>query len=119
MRAKDALGRYGEDVAAQHLVDQGMRILDRNWRCKIGEIDIVALDGSSVVVCEVKTRGGYGFGSPLEAITAAKAARLRRLAGCWLADQSGHPNEIRFDLIGVVQTGRGAAEVEHLRGVQL
>ena len=80
MRAKDALGAYGERVAAAHLVAAGMTVLDRNWRCPIGEIDIVARDGDVLVVCEVKTRRGDGFGHPLEAVTARKAARLRRLA---------------------------------------
>jgi len=119
MRAKDALGRYGEDVAARHLAAQGMVILARNWRCSVGEIDIVARDGAALVVCEVKTRGGRSFGEPLEAVTRAKAARLRRLAACWLSEHEVHPPEIRFDLVGVVQSGLGAAEVEHLRGVEL
>lgn len=119
MRAQDALGRYGEDVAARHLTAHGMVILERNWRCSVGEIDIVARDGSALVVCEVKTRRGTGFGLPLEAVTRAKAARLRRLAACWLTEHAVHPPEIRFDLVGIVQSGRGAAEVEHLRGVLL
>ena len=119
MRAKDALGRYGEDVAARHLTGQGMVILARNWRCAVGEIDIVAQDGTALVVCEVKTRRGLAFGAPLEAVTRAKAARLRRLAACWLSEHAMHPPEIRFDLVGVVQSGSGAAEVEHVRGVAL
>ena len=80
MRAKDGLGRYGEDVAARHLVEQGIIVLDRNWRCELGEIDIVGRDGDVLVVCEVKTRSGTSFGTPLEAVTRTKAARLRRLA---------------------------------------
>jgi putative endonuclease len=115
--AKDALGRYGEDVAAAHLRDAGLTILERNWRCDIGEIDIVARDGDVLVVCEVKTRSGLRFGSPLEGVTVRKAARLRRLAARWLQEQDVRPAHVRIDLVGVLQTGRGAAEVEHVRGV--
>ena len=67
MRAKDALGRYGENVAAAHLSDAGLEILARNWRCEEGEIDIVALDGDCVVVCEVKTRRSLLAGTPAHA----------------------------------------------------
>ena len=74
VRAKDALGRYGEDVAARHLLSEGFVVLDRNWRCDVGEIDIVARDGDTLVVCEVKTRSGTGFGSPLEAVTTVEGS---------------------------------------------
>ncbi|MCU0265662.1 MAG: YraN family protein [Actinomycetia bacterium] len=117
MRAKDALGRYGEDVAAAHLARQGIVVLERNWRCAAGEIDILGRDGDVLVVCEVKTRRGDGYGTPLEAVTARKAARLRRLAARWLAERGVHPSEVRFDVVGVRQPGRGAAVVEHVRGV--
>ena len=117
MRAKDGLGRYGEDVAARHLVEQGIIVLDRNWRCELGEIDIVGRDGDVLVVCEVKTRSGTSFGTPLEAVTRTKAARLRRLAARWLADHRGRPAQVRFDVVGVLAGGSGAATVEHVRGV--
>ena len=116
MRAKDGLGRYGEDVAARHLVEQGIVVLARNWRCDLGEIDIVGRDGDVLVVCEVKTRSGTGFGTPLEAVTRAKAARLRRLAARWLAEHPGRPAQVRFDVVGVLAPGSGAAQVEHVRG---
>ena len=83
MRAKDGLGRYGEDVAARHLVEQGIIVLERNWRCELGEIDIVAREGDTLVVCEVKTRRGLNYGSPLESITYRKLTTLRKLAGRW------------------------------------
>ena len=86
MRAKDRRGRLGEDLAAAHLVGQGLVVLDRNWRCEIGELDIVARDGDDLVVCEVKTRSTRLFGDPLEAVTAVKAARLRRLAARWVTE---------------------------------
>ena len=75
---RGGLGRYGEEVAAEHLVAAGLTIVARNWRCREGEVDIVALDGDVLVMCEVKTRRGVGFGTPLDAVTPAKAARLRR-----------------------------------------
>jgi putative endonuclease len=116
MRASDALGAYGERVAAAHLVDAGMAIVERNWRCDIGEIDIVARDGDTLVVCEVKTRQGAEFGAPLEKVTAVKADRLRRLAARWIAEREAHPRDIRIDLVGVLRSRRGAAQVEHVRG---
>jgi putative endonuclease len=117
VRAKDALGRYGEDVAARHLIEHGIVVLERNWRCDAGEIDIVGRDGAVLVICEVKTRRTNGFGTPLEAVTAAKAARLRRLAGRWLAASGVRPAHVRFDVVGVLASGHGAAQVDHVRGV--
>jgi putative endonuclease len=116
MRASDALGAYGERVAAAHLVDAGMAIVERNWRCDIGEIDIVARDGETLVVCEVKTRRGAEFGSPLEKVTPDKAQRLRRLAARWIAQTGIHPLDVRIDIVAVVRSPRGAAQVEHVRG---
>lgn len=127
--ARRAVGEYGERVAVRMLTDSGMRIVDRNWRCREGELDIVAVDGDCLVFCEVKTRQGNAYGVPAEAVTRAKAARLRRLAGAWL---SAHPEGrdsdeggwaarprggIRIDVIAVTRPRRGAAVVEHLRGV--
>lgn len=116
MRAKDALGRHGEDVAARHLTSVGMVVLDRNWRCDVGELDIVARDGDTLVVCEVKTRSGTAYGSPLEAVTDVKAARLRRLAARWLTDHGVRPAGVRIDLVGIVRPPRGPAVVQHVKG---
>jgi putative endonuclease len=116
VRAKDALGRHGEDVAARHLTSVGMVVLDRNWRCDAGELDIVARDGDTLVVCEVKTRSGTAYGSPLEAVTDDKAARLRRLAARWLSEHRVRPAGVRIDLVGVLRPGRGPAVVHHVRG---
>jgi len=115
-RAKDVVGRYGEDVAARHLVQSGLVVLERNWRCSIGEIDIVARDGDTLVVCEVKTRRGLGYGSPLEAVTARKLQRLRRLAAQWVREHEVRPAAIRIDVVGVLATGSGPATVQHVRG---
>ena len=121
MRAKDVTGRLGEDLAVQHLARQGMVVLDRNWRCDVGEVDIVARDGDVLVICEVKTRRTRRFGSPLEAITPQKATRLRRLAACWVRAHDVRPAQIRIDLVGIVlhaEPPRAATlpDVEHVRG---
>lgn len=117
MRATSELGRYGEDVAARFLADAGYRVLARNWRCELGEVDIVAADGDTLVICEVKTRRNARFGPPSEAVTRSKLARLRRLAGRWLADSGAHPRAVRIDVVAVTRGLRGAAQVEHLCGV--
>ncbi|HEX2177146.1 MAG TPA: YraN family protein [Nocardioidaceae bacterium] len=114
---RSAVGRYGEDVAARHLADAGMEVLARNWRCDLGEVDVVARDGDTLVICEVKTRCGLDYGTPLEAVTVRKMARLRRLAARWLAESGHHPPQVRIDVVSVLLRGRGAALVEHLRGV--
>jgi putative endonuclease len=114
--AKDAIGRYGEDVAARHLLEAGFDVLARNWRCSAGEIDIVARDGDVVVICEVKTRSSTAFGLPAEAVTAKKAARLRQLALWWLREHPAGGSPVRFDVVSVLRSPRGAASVHHLRG---
>jgi len=114
---RSTLGAYGEAFAARYLIDQGMVLLDRNWRCELGEIDLVLRDGRVLVVCEVKTRSSLAFGSPLEGVTEQKAARLRRLAARWLADHTIRPEEVRIDLVGLLVPRGGATELDHVRGV--
>lgn len=114
---KNALGSFGESVAARHLTQQGMILLDRNWRCPSGEIDLVLRDDDVLVVCEVKTRSSTDFGDPLEAVTEAKIARLRRLAVAWIRERGVHPRDIRIDVVGVLQPRQGAAQIEHVVGV--
>ena len=114
-----ALGRWGEDLAAEHLAAAGMRVLARNWRCREGELDAVALerDGTTVVFVEVKTRSGTGFGAPAEAVSLRKARRIRRLACHWLTDhRPAGAGDLRFDVVSVVRRRGQAAVVEHLRG---
>jgi putative endonuclease len=115
VRAKDAVGRYGEDVAVRHLTDAGLEIVDRNWRCPEGEIDIVARERDVLVICEVKTRSSVLFGLPAEAVTHRKQDRMRRLAYLWLSQHSARAPEVRFDVVSVIRPDRGAALVEHLR----
>jgi len=116
MRAKDAVGAYGERVAARHLTEAGLVVLDRNWRCAHGELDIVARDGPTLVFCEVKTRRGDQFGTPAEAVVPAKVRRLRLLATLWVAGAGLRPADIRFDVLSVRPQAAGPALVEHLRG---
>lgn len=117
MLAKDAVGRYGEDLAARYLQELGWELVDRNWRGLRGELDIVAVLDGVLAVVEVKTRTTTRFGHPAEAVTAAKLARLRRLAGQWLAEHELRPSSVRIDVICVELPAGGAARVEHLAGV--
>ena len=115
--AKAELGRYGEELAAAHLEATGCQILARNWRCRLGEIDLVALDRQCLVVCEVKTRQSLTAGDPLEAVTAVKGVRLRRLAGAWLSTQQRFYQDVRIDVVGIVRPLSGPARMVHLKGV--
>ncbi|MEU6810647.1 YraN family protein [Streptomyces sp. NPDC046831] len=119
MDARGAIGRYGEELAVRRLTEAGMAVVERNWRCgRTGEIDIVARDGDVLVVCEVKTRRRGAFEHPMAAVTPRKAQRLRDLAERWIQTHGGAPpGGVRIDLVGVVLPRRGAALVEHARGV--
>jgi putative endonuclease len=117
MRAKDQLGLTGEQLAADFLRAAGMEILDRNWRCSEGELDIVAAEGRVLVVCEVKTRSGVEYGTPLEAVNWQKRQRLRRLAVRWVQAANRGYAEIRIDVIGVLRTSADQFQIEHIRGV--
>jgi putative endonuclease len=111
------LGQDGEELAAQHLAAQGMEVLARNWRCREGELDIVARDGDAIVFCEVKTRSGVAFGEPSEAVGRVKARRIHVLACRWLAEhRPDGASELRFDVVSVVRRRGFAPELEHLRG---
>jgi len=112
-----SVGAYGERVAAQRLVEAGMVVVDRNWRCPAGEIDLVLREGDVLVFCEVKTRSSSSYGHPVEAVRPAKAARLRRLGAMWLAAHDVHAGGIRVDVVGILLSERGPAAVTHLRGV--
>src|SRR6187399_3468416 len=96
---KQALGAYGEALAARHLVEQGMVLLDRNWRCEAGEIDLVLRDGDVLVICEVKTRSSDAYGTPHEAVTPDKLERLKRLATFWAEAHEVRPGDVRIDLV--------------------
>jgi putative endonuclease len=113
------LGSHGERIAVAYLTDVGLRVLDRNWRCREGELDVVAREGDALVFCEVKTRRGVGYGHPVEAVTPAKQRRLRRLAQRWLAAHDEHAPDLRFDVVGVLVRASGPALVTHLRAAFL
>lgn len=101
-RARQALGAAGEDLAAAWYEARGYRVLDRNWRCREGELDLVLRRGPTVVFCEVKTRTSLAFGSPLEAVTPRKCQRIRRLAAAWLEQSGGGAADLRFDVAAVL-----------------
>ncbi|HEV7207186.1 MAG TPA: YraN family protein [Mycobacteriales bacterium] len=119
--AADALGRHGEELAAQFVAAKGYRIVARNWRSPDrrvrGELDLVLRDGPTLVFCEVKTRTSGAYGLPAEAVSEAKRRKLRRLAALWLTLYRGPWTEVRFDVIAVLQPRHGVASLEHLKGV--
>jgi putative endonuclease len=117
MRAKDVLGKSGEQAAAGYLESAGFRILDRNWRCADGEIDIVAVERRVLVVCDVKTRSGDRCGTPLESVGRVKRNRLRRLAIRWITAHGVRFDVVRVDVLGVTPGPSGGYNVEHVRGV--
>jgi putative endonuclease len=117
VNAKDALGRHGEELAAEYLQRSGLRVLDRNWRCDQGEIDIIAVERRVLVACEVKTRSSDRFGTPLESISRVKLQRLRRLAILWVVAHGVLFEEIRVDAVGVLRSDSGDFAIEHARGV--
>ena len=142
MAKKDGVGRYGERVALRYVAERGWEVLDTNWRGKDGELDIVALDGDVLVVIEVKTRSGHGFGHPAEAVTPRKLARIKRLTGQWLTafrerlaaarlaeeaalgspvpvlpDRCTRFGAVRIDVVAVTLQQQGRAVVEHLESV--
>ena len=113
MHARTRFGTAGEDLAVERLESSGYRTVARNYRTKAGEIDIVALRGSTLVFCEVKTRVDDRFGLPAEAVDRVKQARLRRLAAQWLAEHKPGPVDVRFDVVSVI-VRNGHNEVTHI-----
>jgi putative endonuclease len=112
-----ALGRRGEDLAAEWYESRGYQVLDRNWSCRSGELDIIAYRALVYVFCEVKARSSATFGYPAEAVGYLKQARVRRLAAAWLAAQRGpvplgganrQGCQVRFDVASVMA---GAVDV--------
>lgn len=113
----NAKGKYGEQFAVRYLQSGGFTVIDQNWRCASGEVDIVALDGAVLVICEVKTRSTDAFGGALAAVTPVKLDRLRTLALLWLDAHPIRIDSIRIDVIAVTCPPKGRARIEHVRGV--
>ena len=113
------IGALGEQLAVEHLQAVGLRVLGRNWRCRYGELDVIAADDSSrtAVFVEVKTRTTDRFGGVAEAVTPQKVRRLRRLAGLWLAAHDATWSLVRIDVVGVRIGRRRVPEISHLQGV--
>lgn len=102
MNHNQELGRHGETLAAQYLADRGMLVLERNWRCRQGELDIVAEDGGTIVAVEVKTRSGLGYGYPAEAVDPRKLLRLHRLASAWCREHHASHRTRRVDVLSIL-----------------
>ncbi|MFC5338569.1 YraN family protein [Leucobacter denitrificans] len=112
------LGAKGEGFAEQYLLERGFHLIERNWRCRYGELDLIMREGKTTVAVEVKTRSGTGFGSPLEAITPQKVARLRRLLLEWSRERNVRGGRLRIDGIGItLQSNAPAPQVVHLRSI--
>ena len=109
-----AVGQSGEDAAAAWYEAAGYQVLDRNWRVREGELDLVVRGTGTIAFCEVKTRRGDAFGTPAEAVTFRKQQRLRLLAGRWLGDHAAAGATLRFDVASVRPDGRGGWEVDVL-----
>jgi len=112
MDARRTLGRTGEELAAELFAKLGFAILDSNWRCRSGELDLVVGRGDLLVFCEVKTRTSDYWGGPAEAVGFQKQARLRRLAAAWMSERRPGDVRVRFDVISVLM--RREPEITHL-----
>jgi putative endonuclease len=109
--SRSDVGTAGEAAAVAHYRRAGYRVLARNWRCRLGEIDLLLLRGGTLIVCEVKSRRGSGFGGPFEAVTWAKQRKLRQLAETFLIASGLRPPEVRFDVASVTVDVAGGASV--------
>ncbi|UXA19817.1 YraN family protein [Mycobacterium sp. SMC-4] len=116
-QSRGELGAWGEQLAVDYLQRIGLSVLQRNWRCRYGELDIIAAELNTVVFVEVKTRAGDQFGGAVTAVTPAKLRRLRRLAGLWLAGQDRSWAHIRIDVIAIQAGRRRDPEITHLQAV--
>lgn len=115
-RRAGAVARAGEDAALAYLLGRGLRLVARNWRCRLGEIDLVLEDGPALVFVEVKTRRSSRFGTGAEAVGPAKQMRLRRLAAAFLRDHPRPDRPCRFDVTEVAPDGRGGWRVTWIPG---
>lgn len=110
-------GERGEALAARYLEEQGLVVLDRNWRCPDGELDLVLTDRRKIIICEVKTRTSDHYGTPAEAVDDAKAARIRKLGRQWRTQHQLNNVETRYDLVSILWPPGDTPQVNHLKGV--
>ena len=115
MGRNQQLGARGEDLAAEFLESVGMVVLERNWRCRYGELDLVARDGAVLVFVEVRARSGSGFGTPFESVTWQKRLRLSRMAAAYVGLKRLGNEPCRFDVVAVIE-GDGERTIELLKG---
>ena len=114
--SKKQLGAHGESAAAAYLRQQGYIVLDRNWRCRSGEIDIVAADGELLVFVEVRTRSSTGFGTPAESVDYRKQRQVMETAQVYLMHKKEHERQIRFDVVSVMSDTMGnVSAIDHIR----
>ncbi|MDO5744601.1 MAG: YraN family protein [Micrococcaceae bacterium] len=118
MNHNQELGAAGEELAANFLLAAGYTVLERNWRCDLGELDIVARHAGQLVGVEVKTRTSLGFGHPAESVNAAKLRRLSRLIRCWSRTHGYSGQPVRVDVLAILAPPGGEPLIEHLIGVE-
>ncbi|PQZ92355.1 hypothetical protein CQ018_12720 [Arthrobacter sp. MYb227] len=115
---KQELGAKGEDLAVGYLEESGYVVLERNWRCNIGELDIIAEYGGKIIGVEVKTRSSLGFGHPAEAVNSTKLRRVSRLTRRWCVEHRRNPNTVRVDVVAILLEPGRQPHIEHLAGVE-
>ena len=117
MDKRRATGRRGEEAAARYLAAKGYRLLHRNWRCRLGELDIVAEDEGTIVIVEVRTRAAHGrFGTPAESVDIRKQRKLAAVAQVYLAQTGRQHAQVRFDVIACTVGSDGEMDIEHIPG---
>jgi putative endonuclease len=114
LNSRQRLGKSGEETIAKYLKQRGYKILARNYRCKLGEIDIIASDGAFLVFIEVKTRSGPGFGSPAAAVNTRKQRQISRAAQCYLAEQQLFDSPARFDVVSILYGDSKSLQIDHI-----
>jgi putative endonuclease len=110
-----SLGEVGESIAVTFLKGQRFTIVERNFRCKCGEIDIIARDGKTFVFVEVKTRRNEAFGPPQASVTVFKQRQISKAALTWLAKKNLHEASARFDVIAILQRDHAVPVIEHIK----
>lgn len=108
------MGDWGEDLALRYLQERGYELVERNYRTRYGELDLVVRDRETLVFVEVKLRRGRGYGDPLEAVTPRKQAAVRSMAERYLAERAPAFDTLRFDVVGITTGAGGGPRVQHV-----